>query len=99
MISLLILLNFTVDILEAERLPNPSSNIGTFIHAARVLIIASFTVEVFVSAFALSEGHFKLFYSNPWNLMDLIVVLVSLAVIYFDTHPQLKVLGLVRNFR
>ena len=97
--SVLILLNFFVDVYEAESLPETSSSHGVFVRMVGILVTAFFTVEVSVAAFAMSENHFKPFYSDPWNIMDLMVVVISLAVIPFETDPQLKVLGLVRIFR
>eukprot|EP00960_Hanusia_phi_P007922 227142-Hanusia_phi.AAC.1 len=38
----------------------------------------------------MSENNFKPFYSDPWNIMDLVVVVVSLVAIPFETDPQLK---------
>ncbi|EKX31615.1 hypothetical protein GUITHDRAFT_122197 [Guillardia theta CCMP2712] len=71
--SVLILLNFFVDVYEAESLPEASSSDGVFVRTVGILVTAFFTVEVSVAAFAMSENHFKPFYSDPWNIMDLMV--------------------------
>ena len=97
--SVLIFINFFVDVYEAEELPSASSLEGWIVRLVGIVVTAFFTVEVSVAAFAMSENRFKPFYSDPWNIMDLMVVVISLAVIPFETDPQLKVLGLVRIFR
>ncbi|EKX33783.1 hypothetical protein GUITHDRAFT_120051 [Guillardia theta CCMP2712] len=97
--SVLIFINFFVDVYEAEELPSVSSLEGWIVRLVGIVVTAFFTVEVSVAAFAMSENHFKPFYSDPWNIMDLMVVVVSLVVTPFETDPQLKVLGLVRIFR
>ena len=81
MLTVIIILDFTCDVLGAQVLPECGSR-ETVIFFGLDYIVTSFTMDLMVNMFANSSNWFRPFYKESANSFDLLIVDVSLVSLY-----------------
>eukprot|EP00960_Hanusia_phi_P024373 717993-Hanusia_phi.AAC.5 len=95
----LILTSFTLDLAQAEILPADGSASQRFFDRMDLFFASIFCFELAVNFFAKSKDCCREFYSDGWNMLDAVIVALSLIAVLATGIPSLKVLRLVRIFR
>ena len=95
MLACLIMLNFLVNICEAQFKSNTPGVTAVF-ETFNLVFTVIFTVEIVINLFSTLVWEFI---SDAWNLFDLTVVLVSLLSLFMEDLPGAQVLKLMRCFR
>ena len=114
-IAILILCSFVFDLIESELLPDSNSPVGgvfrtaeitfTTIFCAVTLELATclcpltFVKDLALNLFAKSANYFKAFYTDPYSLLDLVVVSISVLSVSLSGLPGLQLLRTIRIFR
>eukprot|EP00960_Hanusia_phi_P000654 16901-Hanusia_phi.AAC.3 len=98
-IAILILISFSMDLAQAQILPEEGSSEAKMFYQIDVAFATIFTVELAVNLFTKSRKMFLDFYSDGWNLIDVVIVALSLLTVLASSIPSFKVLRLVRVFR
>jgi len=96
-----ILVAFILDMLGAQLLPQPGSDLARDFFIADALIICFFTVELMINLFANSNDHFRPFVGRPSNWFDLVIVVVSLLDVVYTASstgelPGVRMLRMLR---
>eukprot|EP00960_Hanusia_phi_P034400 751040-Hanusia_phi.AAC.1 len=97
-IATIILASFATALFEAEILPEDGSEGSRIFEEVTLTFTALFSIELLFNLFVHSEEKFQPFYSDPWNLLDVCVVVVLLASLVI-TNKVLSLLRLIRVLR
>eukprot|EP00960_Hanusia_phi_P048655 759075-Hanusia_phi.AAC.3 len=95
----LIFASFAIDLSQAELLPPDGSYRAQQFDNADTVFTALFTIELAINLFARSKHCFRPFYQDGWNILDVIIVCVTLMTQLSSGVPSLKPLRLIRVFR
>jgi len=99
LIACLIVANFVFSAVEAQIKPlqqqPPNYSLQETFNRAEVTFTIVFLVELIINM----GCHGREFYSNSWNLFDLVVVTISLVSLAENDIPGINVLRLLRAFR
>jgi len=95
-VALLILLNFLVSVFETEYHPSRDSYIGQLLDNFDIVFTAIFAVEC---ALNMIGFWFWEWFSDAWNVFDLLVVVMSLMADLLNNFTNVTVLRTARVFR
>ena len=98
-IASLIMASFAIDLVQAEILPEDGSPTQDLFDQMDIFFASVFCFELAVNLFAKSKNWCKEFLSDGWNLLDVIIVSLSLLTVLASGIPSLKVFRLIRVFR
>ena len=103
-VAVFIMLAFAVDIGEAQLLPSEESMLSSAFLFAEIILTTLFTLELLVNMLSKSNDYFRPFWSQPENLFDTLVVVVSIASLItklagVEGIPNIKMFRLIRVFR
>eukprot|EP00960_Hanusia_phi_P006656 190222-Hanusia_phi.AAC.8 len=99
LIAFLILASFAMDLAQAEILPEDGSSTQNFFDQMDVFFASIFCFELAVNLFSKSKDRCKEFLSDGWNMLDVVIVSLSLLTVLASGIPSLKVFRLIRVFR
>ena len=90
---------FAIDVWEAQVLPADGTSAAAMFDLLDIVFTSIFTFELAVNLFSRSAHFFKAFYQDAWNILDLVIVTISLTVVFAPGLPSLQPLRLIRVFR
>ncbi|EKX54651.1 hypothetical protein GUITHDRAFT_100126 [Guillardia theta CCMP2712] len=95
----LIFASFAIDLSQAELLPPDGTYRANQFDTADTVFTVLFTLELCINLFARSKHWFKAFFADGWNILDVVIVCVSLMTQFSSGIPSMKPLRLIRVFR
>lgn len=95
-VAILIFLNFIVEAVNAQLLPEEGSPTETVFLIFEYIFNVSFLIELIVNMYG---SWFTRFWASGWNLFDFIIVGVSIMAMVLPDLPGITVLRLFRAFR
>jgi voltage-gated sodium channel len=89
------LIIFNAILIGLETFPNIYENYDTYFVVIDIIILTIFTLEVIFKIIVLKKG----FFSNPWNIFDLVIVLGSVILYSTPFVSVLRIFRVLRVFR
>jgi len=104
LVGCVIVASFALDVGEAELLPEKDSETDKIFRIFDGVFTFIFLMELVANLFANSESFFKAFFADAWNVLDFVVVLLSLFTLMLTSSSskasdKIKVLRLIKIFR
>lgn len=94
--AVMVLVNFIANIVQFEMLPVEGSHELHVFQIVEDVFTVLFTLELSMNMIA---NWFYPFWSDTWNILDFVVVLISIVAIPLESMPGVNVLRLLRVFR
>ena len=98
-IGCVIVASFAVDVGEAEVLPEKNSESDKLFRSLDGIFTFIFLFELAANLFSHSEFFFKAFFADSWNVLDFVVVLVSLLTLILSSNESSKASDKIKIFR
>jgi hypothetical protein len=98
-IGCVIVASFAVDVGEAEVLPEKNSESDKLFRSLDGIFTFIFLFELAANLFAHSELFFRAFFADSWNVLDFVVVLVSLLTLILSSNESSKASDKIKIFR
>ena len=94
--AVLVLANFVVNICQFELLPEEGTQLSKAFYVMEEVFTILFAIELSMNMIA---NWWAPFWSDPWNILDFVVVVVSAIAMGLESMPGVNVLRLMRVFR
>jgi voltage-gated sodium channel len=100
LLSMVVLFSYCTDVAETEYWPEDGTNLAWLFDTMDRWTSIAFTVELGVNIFANSERCFRPFVSDPWNLVDVLIVGATLmSAMGISSYKPPRILRLIRVAR